>query len=146
VAFLSFEVPTEALNLDLEQVAWSRLAHKYDSEGHVDVVSVRTPLGVFLQAGSSESTSGGEERRKPRVLGAAAGRRPVEAPAPPESNRSSPDDDDDDERADASLRSAAYPFLAVPYVAPYHDAFGRNSSPLLVHAVLLWGRLDGQAC
>jgi hypothetical protein len=141
VAFLSFEVPTEALNLDLEQVAWSQLAHKYDSEGHVDVVSVRTPLGVFLQAGSSESKSVGEEQR---VLGAAVGRRPVDASAPLESNRSSPDDDD--ERADASLRATAYPFLAVPYVAPYHDAFGRNSSALLVHAVLLWGRLDGQAC
>ena len=143
---LSLESPPKALNLDLEQI--SRKADVSPEErmgadgdfvnhGHVDVVSVHTKLGVFLR---SDFESGSPNNAEDNRSEAAAGQSMVQSASGNDLPFVM-----DDQLADATLQQKAYPFLKVPYVAPYYDAFN-NSRSLPVHAVLLWGRLDDQAC
>ena len=145
---LSLEAPANALNLDLESVA--RLADVSEEQrlgaegdfanaGDVDVVSAYTKLGVFLEDGAGSGNVNNIEVESPVDSDSSFGMGKSSESEPPFATNI------DSEVADASLQIAAYPFLKVPYVEPYYDAFN-NSRSLPVHAVLLWGRLDSQAC
>jgi len=148
---LTLEAPANALNLDLENVA--RLADvspeqrlgaigDFTNVGDVDVVSAYTKLGVYLENGVGSSNVNNEVTNSP----VAATESSTVAPGLDVTGSDlAVSVDVSLEAADASLQIAAYPFLKVPYVQPYQDAFN-NTQSLPIHAVLLWGRLDSQAC
>ena len=143
---LSLESPPKSLNLDLEQVTRKSdvspeeamgATGDFVNHGQVDVASVHTKLGVFLRIGLESDGAFEVKDNGPEATADQSGLSSASGNEGPFGM--------DAQLADASLQQKAYPFLKVPYVAPYFDAFN-NSQSLPVHAVLLWGRLDDQAC